>query len=161
MGRSIHTYIDTFVLQLIPADIGPPESRIRIPESRSWMSTGLFLGSPGKRALWSIQDRDSGILIRDSGGAMSAGISCTNMTGTSVLRCPTLGTCGACCCYCVCVCVCARARTGAYTCNASTYILHHFVYICMYIRMLHIHTYMHIYTHTHTAQHHRESCTHN
>jgi len=43
------------------------------------LSTGLFLGSPGKRDLWSIQDRDSaGILIRDSGGAMSAGISCTN-----------------------------------------------------------------------------------
>ena len=28
-----------------------------------------------ERDLWTIQDRDSGILIRDSGGAMSAGIS--------------------------------------------------------------------------------------
>ena len=51
MTGSKHT-----VVQLIPADMAPPESRIRIPEFRSWMSTGLFLGSPGERALWSIQD---------------------------------------------------------------------------------------------------------
>jgi len=40
------------------------------------LSTGLFSPDFQERDLWTIQDRDSGILIRDSGGAMSAGISC-------------------------------------------------------------------------------------
>jgi len=30
-------------LQLIPADMAPPESRIRIPESRSWIPQVSFL----------------------------------------------------------------------------------------------------------------------
>ena len=49
----------------------PVPARIRIPESRP----GLFFPNFQERDLWTIQDRDSGILIRDSGGAMSAGIS--------------------------------------------------------------------------------------
>ena len=65
-------------VQLIPADmpVAPPDPESEFANPDPGLSTGLFLGSPGKRALWSIQDRDSGILIRDSGGAMSAGISC-------------------------------------------------------------------------------------
>ena len=55
----------------------PVPARIRIPESRP----GLFVPDFQERDLWTIQDRDSGILIRDSGGAMSAGISCTWIQG--------------------------------------------------------------------------------
>ena len=48
-------------VQLIPADmpVAPPDPESEFANPDPGLSTGLFLGSPGKRALWSIQDRDS------------------------------------------------------------------------------------------------------
>ena len=85
-GGRRHTTGFCCLLQLIPADMAPPESRIRIPESRSWIVHRSLSWKSGKKSP-SIH-RDLGILIRDSGGAMSAGISCS----VRVLTCS--GTCG-------------------------------------------------------------------
>ena len=40
--------------------MAPPDPESEFANPDPGLSTGLFLGSPGKRALWSIQDQDFG-----------------------------------------------------------------------------------------------------